>query len=109
MSARPRVSRATSLPASKSSCWTRMCGAAATASPSGHRREQGDLPRAGDFLAMVDVFLIDRHTDGFWMAQCLGIALAARGEPVEKVSGRNHAFGQIDLLLGKADPLAHPC
>src|SRR5690606_31039750 len=109
MSARPCVSRATSSPASKSSRWTRTWGGAATASPPGHRREQGDFPRPGDLLAVVGVFLVDRDTDGLRIAQRLGVAVAAPGQPVEKVAGRDHACRRLDLLLGKADPLAHPC
>src|SRR5690606_30326706 len=108
MSPRPRVRSAVSAAASKSSCWTRMRGRAATVSPPGHRREQGNLPRAGDGLGMVGVFLVDGDADRLWITQRLRIALATRGQPVEQVAGRHHAFRQLDLLLGEADPLAHP-
>src|SRR5688572_13887311 len=79
ISCRPWVSALISAPTSKSSRWTRIM-----ASPSGHRREDGDLVARGDGMIVLHVGLVHRHAHHREILQCLGMAGRTGLEPVEQ-------------------------
>src|SRR6185369_15283063 len=102
ISVRPRVSAAISAPMSKSSRCSRINSA------SGHRRKECDLARARDRHVGLHMRMVDRGADDLGVLECVGILLAASGQPRHEVANCAHIGRRIDLLLRLADALAYP-
>src|SRR5215510_14796146 len=85
ISVRPRDNVAISAPMSKSSLWMRT-----DMSAPGHRREEGDLARAGDRGLRPHVVAVDRGADHVRVLERIGILLAPSGQPSDEIADRAH-------------------
>src|SRR5690606_16066776 len=94
----PRLSAASSAPASKGSRCTRTAMSA-----SGDWREQRDLVAWCDRVARLGVLLVDRDADRPGILESLRETGPAARQPGEQLADRRHALRQGDLLLGGAD------
>src|SRR3984957_4996532 len=114
ISVRPRVSAAISRAMSKSACWMRMVTSAVMTSsrsfklPAGHRREKGNLARAGNRGVRLDVGVVDRGADHPRRLERMGIGLAALRQPADQFVDGANARRRLNGFLRLADPLAHP-
>src|SRR5262245_14763219 len=77
-------------------------------SSSRHRRKERDLARACDRGVGAHVGAINRSTYHARILERMGIALAAPGKPGNQLADGCDRRRRHDLLLGLADPLAHP-
>src|ERR1043166_3430384 len=95
---------------SKSSCWMRMVtGMVMGGSPAGHRREKRDLAGAGNGCVGADMGVIDGGADRARGLEGVRVMLAALRQPADQIGNGAHVIRRLQRLLGRADPLAHPC
>src|SRR6188768_1051644 len=101
ISVRPLVRPAISRPMSKSASWMRMVTAAAmNESTAGHRREEGDLTGARYHGIGFDVGMVDGGADHARSLECMGVALAASGQPGDQIVDGANVRRRLDRLLG---------
>ena len=53
--------------------------------------------------------MIERRTNHIGILERMGIFLAARLQPLHQIAHRAHITRHIQIFLGLADALAHPC
>src|SRR5262245_3383950 len=102
ISLRPALSRAISVPISKSSRCTRIISA------SGDGREEGDLTRAGNPRIMAHVTVIDRGADNFGASEGILEFRPAALQPIDQLGDGGDTLRRRDLLRGDAGLLLDP-
>src|ERR1700722_20320167 len=85
-----------------------VTGIAMTRSAAGHRREKGDLARAGNRRIGFDMGVVDRGADHPWRFEGVGVGFGAPRPPGHQIVNGANARRRLDRLFGHADTLAHP-
>src|SRR5262245_17245918 len=110
-SVRERVSLAASAAASNGSRCRRMVAVIAVRflrSAARHRREEGDLARAGNGAVGAHMGAVEGGADHLRILERAGIFVAAGAQPGDEIGDGGDGGRRLDLLLRLADALAHP-
>src|SRR5215207_4057615 len=102
-SVRPCVRAAVSSATSKSS----RCTLTVTLA-SRHRREECDLPGAGDRGRVLDMLVVDGSPNNLRVLERIGVVLVLLGQPGDEVGDGGDVWGRRDILLACPDPFPKP-
>src|ERR1700730_3700001 len=108
MSLRPPASSATSRPPSNPS-WCRGMVRPRACSIPGHWREERYFACSPDGGLGLDMHAIERRANDLRVLESMRIFLPALAQPVHEVRDGGYYGGKLDLLLGLANALPHPC